>query len=52
MPPLVQTLQGTAKALGVGEETVRTHFKKAQAKLGTLNRTHTVAQAMRDLLIV
>ena len=47
-----QTLQGTAKALGVGEETVRTHFKKAQAKLGTLNRTHTVAQAMRDLLII
>jgi DNA-binding CsgD family transcriptional regulator len=46
-----RTVQETAKALGVGEETVRTHFKKAQAKLGTHNRTHTVAQAMRELLI-
>ena len=46
------TLRETAKALGIGEETVLTHFKKAQAKLGTLNRTHTVAVAMRQLLIV
>jgi LuxR family quorum sensing-dependent transcriptional regulator len=46
-----RTLQETAKALGLGEETVRTHFKKAQSKLGTHNRTHTVAQAMRELLI-
>ena len=46
------TLQETAKALGLGEETVRSHFKKAQAKLGTRNRTHTVAEAMRDLLII
>jgi DNA-binding CsgD family transcriptional regulator len=49
---LGQTLQQTAKALGLGEETVRSHFKKAQRKLGTLNRTHTVAEAMRDLLII
>ena len=47
-----QTLQETAQALGLGEETVRSHFKKAQAKLGTRNRTHTVAEAMRDLLII
>jgi len=47
-----QTLRQTATALGLGEETVRSHFKKAQAKLGTLNRTHTVAEAMRDLLII
>ena len=47
-----QTLRETAQALGVGEETVRSHFKKAQAKLGTRNRTHTVAEAMRDLMIV
>ena len=47
-----QTLQETAKALGLGEETVRSHFKKAQAKLGTRNRTHTIAEAMRDLLII
>jgi LuxR family quorum sensing-dependent transcriptional regulator len=49
---LGQTLQETAKALGLGEETVRSHLKKAQAKLGTRNRTHTVAEAMRDLLII
>jgi len=47
-----ETLHETAKALGLGEETVRSHFKKAQAKLGTRNRTHTVAEAMRDLLII
>ena len=47
-----QTVQETAKALGLGEETVRSHFKKAQAKLGTRNHTHTVAKAMRDLLII
>jgi DNA-binding CsgD family transcriptional regulator len=46
------TMQQTANALGLGEETVRSHFKKAQAKLGTRNRTHTVAEAMRELLIV
>ena len=49
---LGDTVQQTAKALDLGEETVRSHFKKAQAKLGTLNRTHTVAEAMRDLLII
>jgi DNA-binding CsgD family transcriptional regulator len=47
-----QTLRETAQALGVGEEMVHSHFKKAQAKLGTHNRTHTVAEAMRDLMIV
>jgi LuxR family quorum sensing-dependent transcriptional regulator len=46
------TMQETAKALGLGEETVRSHFKKAQSKLGTRNRTHTVAEAMRELLII
>jgi DNA-binding CsgD family transcriptional regulator len=46
------TLQETATALGLAEETVRSHFKKAQAKLGTRNRMHTLAQAMRDLLII
>ena len=49
---LGETLQETAKALGLGAETVSSHSKKAQAKLGTRNRTHTVAEAMRDLLIV
>jgi LuxR family quorum sensing-dependent transcriptional regulator len=46
------TLRETATALGLGEETLRSHFKKAQTKLGTHNRTHTVAQALRDLLII
>jgi LuxR family quorum sensing-dependent transcriptional regulator len=46
------SLKETAKALGLGEQTIRSHFKKAQAKLGTRNRTHTVAEAMRDLLII
>jgi DNA-binding CsgD family transcriptional regulator len=49
---LGDTSQETAKALGLGEETVRSHLKKAQVKLGTRNRTHTVAEAMRDLLII
>jgi DNA-binding CsgD family transcriptional regulator len=47
-----ETLEEIAKALNLGEETVRSHMKKAQAKLGTRNRTHTVAEAMRDLLII
>ena len=49
---LGETFRETAGSLGLGEETVRSHFKKAQAKLGTRNRTQTVAEAMRQLLIV
>ena len=37
--------------LGLGEETVRSHIKKAQVKLGTRNSTHAVAQAVRLRLI-
>jgi DNA-binding CsgD family transcriptional regulator len=33
-------------------ETVRTVFKKARTKLRARNRTHAVAEAMRQLLIV
>jgi DNA-binding CsgD family transcriptional regulator len=40
-----------AEALGLGEETVRSHLKKAQAKLGTRNRTQAVAEALRQRLI-
>jgi DNA-binding CsgD family transcriptional regulator len=40
-----------AKALGLGEETVRSHFKKAQTKLGAHNRTHAACDAMRQNLI-
>jgi DNA-binding CsgD family transcriptional regulator len=46
------TVEETAKALNLGEETVRSHFKKAQVKLGTRNRTQTVAEAMRQLLVI
>src|SRR5262249_17957491 len=47
-----QTSRETANVLGLSEETVRSHFKKAQAKLGARNRTHAVAEALRDLLII
>ena len=40
-----------AKALGIGEETVRSHLKKAQLKLGARNRAHAVAEALRQNLI-
>jgi DNA-binding CsgD family transcriptional regulator len=40
-----------AEKLGLGEETVRTHLKKAQLKLGVRNRTHAVAEALRQHLI-
>jgi DNA-binding CsgD family transcriptional regulator len=40
-----------AEALGLGDETVRSHLKKAQAKLGARNRAHTVAEALRQTLI-
>jgi LuxR family quorum sensing-dependent transcriptional regulator len=37
--------------LGLGEETVRSHIKKAQAKLGVRTTSHAVAQALRLRLI-
>ena len=40
-----------AKALGLGEETVRSHIKKAQAKLGARNRAHAACEALRQNLI-
>ena len=40
-----------ARELGLGEETVRTHLKKAQTKLGARNRTQAVAEALRQNLI-
>jgi DNA-binding CsgD family transcriptional regulator len=39
------------KDLGLGEETVRSHVKKAQTKLGARNSMHAVSQAMRLRLI-
>jgi DNA-binding CsgD family transcriptional regulator len=44
-------IRETAKLLDLGEETVRSHVKKAQAKLGVKSRTHAVAQAIRRRLI-
>jgi DNA-binding CsgD family transcriptional regulator len=40
-----------SKDLGLGEETVRSHIKKAQAKLGVRNSMYAVAQALRLRLI-
>ena len=40
-----------AQALGIGEETVRTHLKKVQSKLGVRNRAHAAAQGVRQQLI-
>ena len=40
-----------SKDLGLGEETVRSHIKKAQIKLGVRNTTHAVVQAVRLRLI-
>jgi LuxR family quorum sensing-dependent transcriptional regulator len=44
-------LREVAEALGLGEETVRSHLKKAQSKLGARNRTQAVAEALRQHLI-
>lgn len=44
-------LRETAQSLGLGEETVRSHMKKAQAKLGARSRTQAVAEALRQQLI-
>jgi len=40
-----------AHYLRLGEETVRTHLKKAQEKLGVHDRAHAVAQALRRQFI-
>jgi DNA-binding CsgD family transcriptional regulator len=40
-----------AEVLGLGEETVRSHLKKVQGKLGVRNRPHAVAEAIRQQLI-
>lgn len=40
-----------AKALELGEETIRSHLKKVQDKLGVRNRTQAVAEAIRQQLI-
>jgi LuxR family quorum sensing-dependent transcriptional regulator len=47
-----KTIDEIARSLGLGEETVRSHIKKAQAKLGARNRPQAVAEAIRHRLIV
>jgi DNA-binding CsgD family transcriptional regulator len=40
-----------AQELGLGEETIRSHLKKAQTKLGARNRTHAACEALRRQLV-
>jgi LuxR family quorum sensing-dependent transcriptional regulator len=44
-------VKASAQLLQLGEETVRSHLKKAQVKLGARNSNHAVAQAIRLRLI-
>jgi DNA-binding CsgD family transcriptional regulator len=39
------------RRLGIGPETVRTHLRKACARLGAATRTQAVAAALRQGLI-
>jgi LuxR family quorum sensing-dependent transcriptional regulator len=48
---LGRTTEDAANLLGLGDETVRSHLKKAQMKLGALNRAHAVSEAIRHQLI-
>ncbi len=47
-----KSLREIAADLRLGEETVRTHLKKAKKKLGVRTQTYAVAKAMRQHLIV
>jgi DNA-binding CsgD family transcriptional regulator len=40
-----------ARVLGIGEETVKSHLKKVQGKLGVRNRVHAAVEAVRQQLI-
>ena len=44
-------LREVAEELGLGEETIRSHLKKAQTKLAVRNRVQAVAEALRQHLI-
>ena len=46
-----QRTRQIAQHLQLGEETVRSHLKKAQAKLNAKSRVHAVAEAVRQHLI-
>ena len=49
---LGKQVQEIADGLGLGAETIRSHLKKAQEKLRARNRTHAVAEAMRQQLFL
>ena len=40
-----------AELLGLGKETVRSHLRKVQSKLGARSRAHAAAEAIRQQLI-
>ena len=44
-------IEEIAKALNLGDETVRSHLKKVQSKLGVRNRAQATAEAVRQQLI-
>ena len=46
-----RSTKAAAALLELGAETIRSHLKKAEAKLGVHDRTHAVAQAIRHHLI-
>jgi len=48
---LGRTTEEVAKLLKLGDETVRTHLKKAQEKLGARNRAQAASEAIRRQLI-
>jgi LuxR family quorum sensing-dependent transcriptional regulator len=48
---LGRRVKGTAEHLQLGQETIRTHLKHAEVRLGVRDRTHAVAQALRLQLI-
>ena len=45
------SMRDAASLLELGEETIRSHLKKAEAKLGVHDRSHAIAQALRLHLI-
>lgn len=47
-----ESTTGAGRELDLSDETVKTHMKNAMARLGARNRSHAVAIALRECLIV